>query len=340
MLNKAEEKNAGVQGLRAAMVERRFRLPAWAVVVICLACFYCAPAFCRAERQEPSKELSRAEAILDKLQRLDTTVDPQSHDGREALKRANVSLRRAAARLDDSSLKTELATAIRLFGLAARADTENSAGSLTLRSCSAEPAGAYRRLCESRRPSFTNLLREKARAHLKWAEALILKQKGAVDGATALALLELEAELQIDRTMAARALDLLKSLEGNVRIYNSLSEFEEGRALSDISYEKFACKLRDVADTVGVILYRLRENKLRQYLHNALQSYLDGSFWWKKAYRPAVIDVARSGLHFEQDAETMGPQAFDPNSVSYTVAIHWRQAQKFTRRAETLYSNQ
>lgn len=133
--------------------------------------------------------------------------------------------------------------------------------------------------------------------------------------------------------MNTRAIAALKSLEKQVIVYRSLRDFEESGRLAHVPLGTFEQKLLDVTAELQPIVARMPEGKLRNELTNALASYRDGAFWWRKIDRLRVIHV--SALSYAESNRTPSDEAF-LSSIPYTVAIHWRQAASYLDRAEAL----
>ncbi|GEM_PF-738174 len=136
---------------------------------------------------------------------------------------------------------------------------------------------------------------------------------------------------------AACAIDALKRLEKDVLVYRSLGEFEENGKLVRVSFDRFKNDLREVTAEVEPLLSRLPQSKLKSDLSNALDSYRDGAWWWQKIDQPRVVHV--SALAFAEATRTSSDAALLAN-VPYTVAIHWRQADKYLKRAEEMNAPQ
>ena len=133
-----------------------------------------------------------------------------------------------------------------------------------------------------------------------------------------------------DRVAATRAIAALSQLENDVIVYRSLGEFEAGRKLASVSLATFQTHLREATDEVESILPRLTDARLKTSISNALASYRDGAYWWEKIYQPRVIHV--SEFRSNDDDRTPSASFFRAN-LPYTVAIHWRQANKHLQRA-------
>jgi hypothetical protein len=140
-------------------------------------------------------------------------------------------------------------------------------------------------------------------------------------------------ETSADPPGPARAIAALKRLERDVVIYRSLGDFEADGRLARISFPAFANDLQAVTTEVEPMLSRMPEGRLKTEIRNALDSYRDGAFWWQKIHQSRVVHV--SALTSFENIRTSSDTAFLA-TVPYTVAIHWRQAGKYLKRAEEL----
>ena len=140
-----------------------------------------------------------------------------------------------------------------------------------------------------------------------------------------------QTETGDDQVLAARAISALKRLDRDVLVYRSLGDFEESGKLARLSFETFRNDLGEVTAEVEPLLSRLPQSRLKTEIQNALDSYRDGAFWWRKIDRPRVVHV--SALAFSETTRTSSDTSLLAN-VPYTVAIHWRQAEKYLKRAE------
>ena len=136
-----------------------------------------------------------------------------------------------------------------------------------------------------------------------------------------------------EMVLAARSIVALKRLEKDVLVYRSLGDFEANGKLARVSYQAFRNDLNEVSAEVEPLLARLPQSKLKTELGNALASYRDGEFWWQKIDQPRVVNV--SALTSNSNSFTPSDTAF-ADTVPYTVTIHWRQANRYLRRAEQL----
>lgn len=128
----------------------------------------------------------------------------------------------------------------------------------------------------------------------------------------------------------ARALAALKSLSNDVFVYQTLGEFEANQKLARVPYETFQAHLVQATVEVQDALPRIGDGRLKAEINNALVSYQDGGYWWKKIYQPRVIKV--SALRSSNSDRGPG-DAFFTGNIPYTVAIHWRQANNYLQRA-------
>lgn len=144
---------------------------------------------------------------------------------------------------------------------------------------------------------------------------------------------EIESKVTDEMLLASRSMAALKRLEKDVLVYRSLGDFEASGKLARVSYQAFRNDLSEVTAEVEPILTRLPQGKLKAELTNALDSYRDGEFWWQKIDRPRVVSI--SALAGTANTRTPSDTAF-VDTIPYTVTIHWRQANRYLRRAQQL----
>jgi hypothetical protein len=140
-----------------------------------------------------------------------------------------------------------------------------------------------------------------------------------------------------DQIVTARAIAALRRLDRDVLVYRSLGDFEESGKLARVSFEAFRNDLGEVTAEVEPLLSRLPPSRLKTEIRNALDSYRDGAFWWQKIDQPRVVHV--SALAFSESTRTSSDTALLANAP-YTVAIHWRQAEKYLKRAEGMMNGE
>ena len=137
----------------------------------------------------------------------------------------------------------------------------------------------------------------------------------------------------MDRVWAARTINALKRLDKDVLVYRTLGDFEADGRLARVPFETFKRDFDEVSAEVEPLLCRIPQSRLKTEISNALDSYRDGAFWWQKIYQPRVVHA--SALTSTQTTRTPSDSAFLA-TVPYTVAIHWRQANRYLNRAEQL----
>ena len=140
-----------------------------------------------------------------------------------------------------------------------------------------------------------------------------------------------------DRILATRAIAALRRLEDDVIAYPSFGDFEAGGKLARVPLETFQSHLQETTAEVEPMLNCITNDRLKIELSNALASYRDGAFWWERIYQPRVVHV--SALNSNQINRAPADAAILA-TVPYTVAIHWRQAAKYLKRAEQLQNRE
>lgn len=273
------------------------------------------------------KQLTKVENLVDRLQQYEAMSSMRLESGKhkDRLAGAATKVREQVSDLPEGNVKTDLATALHFFELAA---TGGNRLDVAIQ-CAFEKPGAYQTLCEDTAGSQRDLISSKARLHMAWAIAGIMEQKsGKYDSGT---LDDMEAERRNDRALALRVISALKVLESEVVIHKSLGDFEESNTLARVPFEKFHSDLRKVSADVETLLSWLPQNKLKSALGNALHSYQDGGVRWAGIYRPRVVNVAN--LVSSEMTLSSSDTAFLA-TAPYTVAINWRQGSRYLRLAE------
>lgn len=142
-----------------------------------------------------------------------------------------------------------------------------------------------------------------------------------------------KSEAGTDLTLPACIVAVIRRLESHVLVYRSLNDFEASGRLALVPFEVFQSDLKEIIAELEPILSRLPESKFKTEITNALASYRDGAFWWRRIYQTRVINVSQ--LTLVESDRTMAGVVFTA-TIPYTVAIHWRQAAKYLKRAEGL----
>jgi hypothetical protein len=141
-----------------------------------------------------------------------------------------------------------------------------------------------------------------------------------------------ETDTPNNAVLAAQSISALKRLDSEIIVYRSLGDFEAEGKLARVPFAQFANDLQAVANEVEPMLSRMPQSRLKTEITNALYSYRDGAFWWEKIDQPRVVHV--SALT-STETRTSSDSAFLA-TVPYTVAIHWRQGNRYLKRAEEL----
>ena len=133
-----------------------------------------------------------------------------------------------------------------------------------------------------------------------------------------------------DQVVAAQAIYSLKRLNDEVIVYQSLDDFEESGKLALVSFQTFQRDLNKVGAEVEDLISRLPDGQVKTELRNALDSYRDGAYWWAKIYQPRLVNASELR---RTHVDATSSQLFVLESLPYTVAIHWRQANEHLQRA-------
>jgi hypothetical protein len=141
--------------------------------------------------------------------------------------------------------------------------------------------------------------------------------------------LQIIEDATADQVVGARAILLLKRLDDDVIVYKSLRDFEDSGRLGRVSFETFQGDLIEVTPELKKLLSSLPDTPLRADLINAFASFRDGADWWQKISGAHVVSVSELKSR-EMDSTS---DASFVAGIPYTVAIHWRQANKYLQRA-------
>lgn len=136
--------------------------------------------------------------------------------------------------------------------------------------------------------------------------------------------------------IAIRSIEALKRLEKLVPVHTSRGSFEANTRLSSVPFDVFRKEFERVLEEIEPLLCRLPQDKLKTQIVNALSSYRDGVFWWGRANEPRVITI--SALSFRHMTSTPAKAAYS-TTIPYIVAVHWRHASKYLKRARVLIAD-
>jgi hypothetical protein len=132
-----------------------------------------------------------------------------------------------------------------------------------------------------------------------------------------------------DQVVGARAIFLLKRLDDDVIVYESLADFEESGTLARVPLETFQRDLLEITPELQKLVVSLPDTPLRADLVNAFASYRDGADWWQKISAPRMVNVSE----LRSRASDSTSDASFVADIPYNVAVHWRQANKYLQRA-------
>jgi hypothetical protein len=279
------------------------------------------------------KDVKRAERLIASLRALEQPRGESNTSGKSQkhFEKIPDSLFVEAANLRASHLKTDLTTAIFLYEEAYDGRQETDAA---VPDCEGELREVYARLCrENETVTLKDFLKAKARLHIAWAEATIRDYRGIKDSHTTATLEEMRGERLTDLRLAESAVIALKSLEKEVYVYSSLSEFEEQRRLARVPFEQLSEKASIALRRVNRVLLSLPRSALFYSLYHARNAYSNGLFWWQKTQSQSKLVV---NVNSFTEPEEKGTFNFDASAVSYTIAIYWRKAVLHTREAEQI----
>jgi hypothetical protein len=139
--------------------------------------------------------------------------------------------------------------------------------------------------------------------------------------------------VEADQLLVSRVISALQKLRADVIVHRSLDHFERDGRLAHVPFETFARRLNEVATEITPLLSKMSDSKLRTSLINTLESYRDGAFWWSKLDQPKVVKVTNLQNSFTTTAPA---EHFFESTIPYTVAIHWKLADKYLVKAEKL----
>jgi hypothetical protein len=132
-----------------------------------------------------------------------------------------------------------------------------------------------------------------------------------------------------DQVVGARAIFLLKRLDDDVIVYDSLNDVEDTGTLARVPFETFQRDLLDITPELKNLLLNLPDTSLRADLINAFTSYRAGADSWEKISNLRVVNIS----HVRSRVTDSTSDACFVSSLPYTVAGHWRQANKYLQDA-------
>src|ERR1041385_7371808 len=94
-----------------------------------------------------------------------------------------------------------------------------------------------------------------------------------------------------DQVVGARAILLLKRLDDDVIVYDSVVNFESSGTLARARFESFQGDLLEITPELQKLVLSLPDAPLLADLIKAFASYRDGADWWEKISEPRVVNV-------------------------------------------------
>jgi hypothetical protein len=278
------------------------------------------------------KDVRRAESIIRQLRRLEhATTSTGFRDYQALTDKSYPGLFIRVSELRDSDLKTDLTTAVFLYEEALHRLKDSATININ---CEDELRDIYVKACvEKRSRTPAALLWAKARLHTDWADATLKYHQGIKDEQILGSLKEMRRARQNDLILAERAVEILRTLERNVRVYPSLAEFEASGALAGVPFERLSQEVADALLSIDGLLRSLPRGPLFYPLYHARNAYSDGVFWWQKTYRQRRLVVNANSFSEPEELKSVN---LDPALINYTVVVNWRKAIHQTRQAERI----
>lgn len=140
-------------------------------------------------------------------------------------------------------------------------------------------------------------------------------------------------EITSPAQLNAQAIAALTRLDQYVIVHRSRGDFDESGKLARVTLSVFAQALHETEAELQPIIDETPASEFRSAITNALDSYRDGLYWWQQIDQPRVISV--SALASDNRRRTAADVAF-VSTIPYTVAIHWRHAHDYLKRAAHL----
>jgi hypothetical protein len=298
---------------------------------------FCAVAACGrpANSDLSPKDLAKAEHLITQLEQLDNYINtgPDSAQYKARITKLSDGFNETVASLPDGDVKTDAATAVYWFGQLALNLNQHAGAAASETQCTNERPGVYQKLCLSAAGSTRDFLWAKSRLHISWAKAGIAFQK---TGNLCSPLDDIAVERKLDQTLAARVIDLLKALETQVIVYQSLGDFETNGKLARVPFSTFKKQLLSVSADAENILAWLPQNTLKSEIGNALHSFQDGAYWWEQIDSPRVV---RASDLVPSDYNRSGSEVALLTTVPYTIAVNWRQGCNYLKHAEQMMNS-
>jgi hypothetical protein len=132
-----------------------------------------------------------------------------------------------------------------------------------------------------------------------------------------------------DQVVGARAILLLKRLDDDVIVYESLADFEESGRLARVPLETFQRDLLEITPQLQKLVMSLPDTPLRADLLNAFVSFREGADSWEKISNLRAVNFSQ----FKSRAMDTTSDACFVGGLPYTIAVQWRQANQYLQSA-------
>jgi hypothetical protein len=287
----------------------RRRATACAALLVALALAPRASAFDGGAAAIRETDARRAEKVLAKLLLLyDAAGSGDAAAYRRLTSKLYPGLFVTVAEMQASDLSTDLSTAVFLAEEFGRVAGDTAAD------CGAERPDIYAPLCAGMRgATVRQLLLAKSRLHARWAEAMLRAYENRADADTAHTLAEMRSARENDALIAARVLEILRSLEGA-----GASSAEPSEALGE----------------AAALLAWMPRGEAFYQLSNARRALADASWWRGRARESKQLVVSAKGFA----PDPLKDLRLDAEQVSSAADANLKSAAKHTRLAEQALS--
>jgi len=132
-----------------------------------------------------------------------------------------------------------------------------------------------------------------------------------------------------DQVVGSRVILLLKRLDDDVIVYESLADFEANGRLARVPLETLQRDLLEITPELRKLITSLPDTPLRADLINAFVSFREGADSWEKISNLRAVNFSElrsRTVDATSDACFVG-------GLPYTVAAQWRQANQYLQSA-------
>lgn len=283
-----------------------------------------------APREISDGDAGRAEKVLTKLRLLHDAAGAGDGGAYRALtSKFYPDLFVKVSEMRPGDLSTDLSTAVFLAEKLGRNWT--AAGAATP-ACDDERPDIYLPLCIGLPGgSVRQLMLAKSRLHARWAEATLRNDRGEADAETARAIAERNAARANDLLLAARVVEALKALEGQLPLSASDADRRRRFNASGAGLDGSGGEFADTLSVAEALLAWMPRSQTFYHLSGARLAFADGMSWYRKVRQSKSLVVSAAHGFVSDPLKEM---RLDAEQVSATVQANWRSAVKHTRLAE------